>query len=168
MKSYLRGYIFLNMFVLLSALLFLVSCNKDETTTGPNSGSTGAGSTYLTFKVNGIAMDLSTSATGYYSTSSSSPGTYITSSPSGFTHPELDLGFPGKTTGTFTETSGGWLDYTDANNVDYYYSPYTCTITVTQYGNVGDYIVGTFTATKHSSNSTATITEGKFSVKRTY
>ena len=168
MKLYSRGYIFLNMFVLLSASLFLVSCNKDETTIGPNSGSTSAGSTYLIFKVNGIAMDLSNSATGYYSTSSSSPGTYITSSPSGFTYPELDLGFPGKTTGTFTDANGAWLDYTDANNVDYYYNPSTCSITVTQYGNVGGYIVGTFTAIKHSSNSTATITEGKFSVKRTY
>ena len=168
MKPYLRRVLFLNMIVLLSASLFFVSCNKDETTTGPNSGSTGTGSTYLTFKVNGVVTDLSKSATGYYSTSSSSPGTYITSSPSGFTHPEIDLGFSGKTTGTFTETTGGWLDYTDANNVDYYYSPYTCTITVTQYGNVGGYIAGTFTATKYSSSSTATITEGKFSVIRTY
>jgi hypothetical protein len=159
------------MCVLLSASLFFVSCNKDEeSTTSPGSSTgTGSGSTYLTFKVNGIAMDLTQSGPiGFYSTSSSSLGTYITSSPSGFTHPELDLGFPGKTTGTFTDANGGWLDYTDANNVNYYYSPSTCSITVTQYGDVGGYIVGTFSATKHSSTSTATITDGKFSVKRTY
>jgi hypothetical protein len=168
MKSYLRGYICSSLFILLMSL-FIVSCAKDETTVGPDSSSKGSGSTYLTFKVNGVAMDLTQSGPiGYNSQSSSSPGSYITSSPSGFTHPELRLGFPGTATGTFTETTGGWLDFTDANDVNYYYAPYTCSITVTQYGAVDGYIVGTFSATKHSSNSTATITEGKFSVKRTY
>jgi len=172
MKSFFRGYTHSTFFVLLSISLLLISCDKkDETTTGPDSGSPGSGSnsgsTYFTFKVNGVAQNFSQYNTvGYYY--SASNGTYITTSPSGFSYPSVNLGFPGKTTGTFTQTSGGWLDYTDANNVDYYYEPSTCSITVTQYGDVGGYIVGTFSAVKHSSSSTATITEGIFSVRRTY
>ena len=155
------------LFVLLSMSFLFVSCDKTEETVGPNSGSPGSGSTYLTFKVNGVTMDFGQyNPYGYYYATNG--GTYIDGHPGGFNNPDFELGFPGKTTGTFTETSGGWLDYTDASGTDYYYEPSTCTITITQYGDVDGYIVGTFSATKHSSSSTATITEGKFSVKRTY
>lgn len=165
MKSYLREHFYLNLFVLLFVSLFSISCNKDESnSTDPSSGSS---SSYITCKVNGVAMNFTqeTPVGYYYSTNNK---TYVTSHPSGFTHPEINLGFPGKATGTFTESDGAFLDYTDANDVDYYYEPSTCSVTVTQYGDVGSYIVGTFTATKHSSSSTATITEGRFSVQRTY
>ncbi|RPI02169.1 MAG: hypothetical protein EHM64_14480 [Ignavibacteriae bacterium] len=173
MKSSIYGYQKLAAFVILSASLLFISCSKDETTVGPNSSSNNngsnsdAGSAYFTFKVDGVAMDfLQYNPTGFYYATNG--GTYISGREGGFTYPDFDLGFPGKTTGTFTESSGGWVNYTDANNVDYYYEPSTCTITVTKYGAVGDYIVGTFSATKNSSTNTVSITEGRFSVIRTY
>jgi hypothetical protein len=162
-----RRYTHSILLVLLFVSLFLVSCDKTEVTTGPNSGSNGSGSTYFTFKVNGVAMDFAQyNPNGFYYASDNS--THIYGTPGGFSSPYFDLGFYRKATGTFTEANGAWVDYTDANGIDYYYDPSTCSITVTQYGDVGGYIVGTFSAVKHSSNSTATITDGKFSVKRTY
>ncbi|MGD0036731.1 MAG: hypothetical protein ABSC53_05515 [Bacteroidota bacterium] len=160
MKSYLRGYICLNMFVLLSASLFLVSCNKDERSiTGPSSSTN---STYFTMKVNGVAMSFDTTA-GCYDDYGNF--TIITTAPYAWTHPEIDLTIPGMTTGTFTQANGGTVAYIDTSNYSYG-NAQTCTITITQYGDEGGYIVGTFSATDTCGGKTAKITEGRFSVIR--
>jgi hypothetical protein len=167
LKSYYREYTCLFLFILLMSL-FLVSCKKDDHTVAFDSTEPGSGTAYMAFRVNGVAMDCSQySLSGFYFSTTNK--TYISISPNGVTYFELNFGFSGKASGTFTETTGAWLNYTDEINGNYYYAPNTCSITVTQYGDVDYYIVGTFSATKTSSNNnTATITEGKFSVKRTY
>jgi hypothetical protein len=149
-------------FLLCASLLF-ISCDDDKSNPA---GSTG-GSEYLTFKVNGTAMDFAQyGPSGFYYSANNQ--TSIVGRTGGFANPDFSLGFPGKTTGTFTEASGGWVDYTDANGTNYYVEPSTCSITVTQYGEVGGYIVGTFSAVKSDGSNTATINDGRFSVKRTY
>jgi hypothetical protein len=148
--------------------LLLVSCKEGDHTVAFDSTGPGSGTAYLAFRVNGVAVDCSPyTMSGFYSSTTNK--TFISFLPSGVTYFELNFGFSGKATGTFTETTGGWLNYTDEINGNYYYAPNTCSITVTQYGDVGHFIVGSFSATKTSSNnSTATITEGIFSIKRTY
>jgi hypothetical protein len=163
MKPSFRVPLPLTIPLLFCAAILFTSCDDDKSNPASNTG----GSEYLTFKVNGAAMDFAQyGPSGYYYSANSQ--TYISGRAGGFASPDFDLGFPGKTTGTFTETSGGWVDYTDANGVNYYVDPSTCSITVTQYGEVGGYIVGTFSAVKSDGTNTATITEGRFSVKRTY
>jgi hypothetical protein len=168
MKPTFRAFLPLTLCFFLSASLLLTSCDEDKSNPTNNNNNNTSGSVYLTFKVNGVAKDYAQyNPFGYYYANNN--GSYIDGREGGFTHPDFNLGFPGKTTGTFTEANGGWLDYTDENDVDYALTSSTCTITVTQYGAVDGYIVGTFSAVKYSpSNLTATVTEGKFSVKRTY
>lgn len=71
----------------------------------------------------------------------------------------ISLVFPGKNTGFFTECSGVL-----SVNGAHFVSAETTNITVTAYGNVGDYISGTFEGQfiASSNGGTVTITNGKF------
>ena len=84
---------------------------------------------------------------------------------------KVNIYFPGKTMGTFSASDGVTFQVIDSDGGQWYggdsFSEFS--VVVTAYGAVGEKIEGTFSGMVISDDNesvTASVTEGKFSVKR--
>ncbi len=152
-------------FMILIALLSLLTACEEE-----------SGYYYASFEADGTPVTLTEGAvpggttyeqaTGYFSKSSF----YIYASEEGNSNRVIRLSFAGDTTGIYVDPDCNCIYYTDYPDTFYEaenFSAPDLTITVTELGEAGGVIAGTFSGTLQDSGVvTVVITNGEFRVLR--
>jgi len=150
--------------ILIALLSLLAGCEE------------GGGAYYVSFEADGVPVTLTEGAvpggttyeqaTGYFSKSSFT----IWASEEGNSNHVIKLRFAGLTTGTYVDPNCGCVYYTDYPDTYYasdFYLAHDLTITVTELGEVGDVISGTFSGTlEDDADTEMIITNGEFRVLR--
>lgn len=128
-------------------------------------------STYFEYKAGNEKIECNTfcNSIGYYITDTGETTIEICK---GDYKQAMNIVIPEKTTGEWTNIEGAYILYTDNGKKGYEaYNEMTdsksLTVIITEYGDVGDFIEGTFSAKLSDEfNNIINISEGKFKVKR--